>query len=139
MILHGGDEFDNQVVALEPREDSTTYRTSEWPSCQLVDVNDGVIRVTNNTSLPIRVPKNDHVCQIRATRSVVIDGSSSAKPKSSFVQSCSVPFSKGVVIDPSNQLTPEWKVAFQDLHSTYDSVFENVIGRYNDASGRIRR
>ncbi len=137
MLLQTGNEFDNQTVALEPRNDSVTYRTSGWPSCQLVGVTDGVARVTNNTSLPIRVPKNDHMCQIRATRSILVDGSSSAKPKGA-VQTYSGPFSKEVIIDPSNQLSSEWRREFQDLHLSYDSVFENKIGRYNDASGKVR-
>ncbi len=139
VVLQAGNEFNGQVVALEPRDDSMTYRDSGWPPCQFTGVVDGFVRVTNNTRSPIRVPKNDHVCQIRATRSLLVDvnDASSVRPKSS-IHTCNGPFNKEVVIDPSNQLTPEWKRAFRELHSTFDSVFENVIGRYNDASGKVR-
>ena len=125
------------MVALEPRDDSVTVRSSGWPSCQLLEVHKGVIRVTNKTKIPIRVPKNDHVCQIRATHAIAVDGTSIPRPKSK-VQALSGPHSKNVSIDPNNQLSSAWKFAFQELHLSFDSVFEDVIGRYNDNSGRVR-
>ena len=131
------DDFDGQVVALEPREDSVTYRNSSWPSCQLVDVCDGNVRIPNNTLQPIRVHRNDHVCQVRSTHVVKVGETSSPKPKA-LVHTCNAPFSKEVLVDPNNQLPPRWKQVFRNLHNSYDSVFENVIGRYNDASGKVR-
>ena len=138
VTLHGGSRlFDGQVVAVEPRIDSKTFSASGWPPCQFVDVHDGVLRVVNNTSSLIHVPKNDHVVQIRGTSSINIDGSSTSKPKRS-IHTHHGPHSKNIVIDPSGQLSSEWKIAFQELHLSFDSVFEEVIGRYNENSGRVR-
>ena len=48
------------------------------------------------------------------------------------------PFSKHVIVDPNDQLSKEWKEKFASLNKQFDSVFEPVIGKYNDASGRLR-
>ena len=125
-------------MALEPRADSVTYRALNWPHHQLTPVSDGTIRLINNTSTPIRVVKNDHLCQIRGTRSVqVSDLTSTPKPKKNIVK-LSPPYSKHVIIDPNKQLSSKWKTAFTELHLSYDSVFEDTIGRYNDKSGKVR-
>lgn len=101
-------------------------------------VSDGAIRLVNTTSVPIQVAKNDHLCQIRGTHSVNISElTSTPKPKKTIVK-LSPPYSKHVKIDPNNQLSSEWKVAFEELHASYDSVFEDTIGRYNDKSGKVR-
>ena len=101
-------------------------------------VSDGAIRLVNTTSVPIQVAKNDHLSQIRGTHSVNIhDLTSTPKPKKTRVK-LSPPYSKHVKIDPNNQLSSEWKVAFEELHASYDGVFEDTIGRYNDKSGKVR-
>ena len=138
ITLQGDCSFNDQVVALEPRVDSKTYCASGWPSCRFATVHGGVFRITNDTSSPIRVPKNDHVGQIRGTHSIdVSQNSSTPKPKIS-IPTRTGPHSKDVIIDPSGQLSSQWKIAFRNLHMSYDSVFEDIIGRYNDASGRVR-
>ena len=125
-------------MALEPRTDSATYRASNWPSHQLTPVSDGTINLRNDTSTPIQVSRNDHLCQIRGTHSVdVSDLTSIPKPKKTLVKP-SPPYSKQVIIDPNNQLSSEWKVAFSELNASYEVVFENTIGRYNDKSGKVR-
>ena len=107
MVLRADAGFNDQVVALEPRYDSLTYRTSNWPSHQFTSVCD--VRLINNTSTLIQVPKNDHLCQIRATHSIDVSvENSTVKPKKTLVR-LSPPYSEGVVIDPSNQLSSEWK------------------------------
>jgi hypothetical protein len=126
-------------VALEPRRDSSTYRTSNWPSHQFTPVCEGTIRLVNNTTSPIQVSKNDHLCQIRGTHSVNISDISTSTPKPKKIPIKSgPPYSKNVVIDPNNQLSSDWKIAFNELHASYDSVFESAIGRYNDKSGKVR-
>ena len=126
-------------MAIEPRFDSRTYRSANWPSPQFAPVSDGTIRLINNLSVPIQIPKNDHLCQVRGTHSVdVINLEKSAlKPKKAKIK-LDPPYSKQVVIDPNKQLSRKWKNAFSDLHLSYDSIFEDVIGRYNDESGKVR-
>ena len=48
------------------------------------------------------------------------------------------PFSKEVQLDPQDKLEPGLRTAFVELHERYDQVFEPVIGRYNDKSGKVR-
>ena len=129
--------FNDQYVALEPRIDSCTYRNFEWPQPQFVKVIDGAIRLVNDTNAPIQIPRNDHLCQIRGSKILNPTNTSTPKPKFRAVRP-SEPFSSCVVVDPSNQLPISWRNAFKDLHITYDSVFEDVIGKYNDHSGKVR-
>ena len=91
----------------------------------------------NNTRSPIHIPRNEHLCQIRGSKMLEITNNSTPKPKTQ-IPTTSAPFSSSVVIDPNNQLTPAWKNAFSDLHLAYDSVFESIIGRYNDHAGKVR-
>ena len=48
------------------------------------------------------------------------------------------PFSGQVNLDPDSQLSPEDRKIFVIENLKYDELFEPVIGRYNDASGRVR-
>ena len=93
----------------------------------------------NNTSSPIQVLKNDHLCQIRGTHPLDIANitKSTPKPKKPLVR-LDPPYSKHIIVDPNKQLSTEWKSAFDKLHLSYDSVFEDVIGKYNDESGKVR-
>ena len=126
-------------MAVEPRSDSRTFRAANWPSLQFAPVSDGTIRLMNNTSAPIQISKNDHLCQVRGTHTTDITNIeiSTPRPKNPVVK-LDPPYSKHVVIDPNNQLSNKWRAAFSDLHLSYDSVFEDRIGRYNDKSGKVR-
>ena len=133
--------FNNSTVALEPRTDSKVFASFCWPRVQITKIIDHEIRLVNNTDHPIFIPKNEQLCQIRATQLVdtknlrIENSPSNNRPKPTIIQP---PFSKHVNTDPNNQLSPEWKNKFLDLNLQFDSVFEPVIGRYNDHSGRLR-
>ena len=131
------DTFRDQLVTIEPRVDSVTFRSFEWPRPQLVQAVGTEIRLINDTSSPIFVPKNDHLCQVRSSKIIEVPNVSSSKPHSTIVRP-ETPHSSKVVIDPSGQLPTSWKNAFRELHMSYDSVFEDIIGRYNDKSGKVR-
>ena len=60
----------DSYVALEPRTDSKVFAVSCWPQVQIVKVVDNEIRIHNSTGEPIFVPKNEQMCQIRATQIV---------------------------------------------------------------------
>lgn len=95
----------------------------------------------NNTDGPIYIPKNEQVCQVRATQVIdknLIQNSTCNKKNVIAPSDLLPPFSKHVIIDPNNQLSNEWKEKFRLLNEKFDSVFEPVIGKYNDASGRLR-
>ena len=59
--------LDDNIVALEPRSTSKVYSCINWPSARMVNVIDNEIRIVNDTKYPIHVPKNEHLCQVRAT------------------------------------------------------------------------
>ena len=127
---------------MEPRTSSKVFRNSNWPTVQTLSVIDNEIRLVNDTAEPIYIPKNDHICQIRAThivdsKNITITSSNISKNVHSPVVD-SQPYSKHVIVDPNGQLGAEWKKRFVEVNEQYDSVFEPTIGRYNDKSGRLR-
>jgi hypothetical protein len=60
-----------------------------------------------------------------------------ATHKATLGASNSIP-SSGISVDPDKQLLYEDKQCFHALHKQYDSVFDPTIGKYNDASGKVR-
>jgi hypothetical protein len=54
------------------------------------------------------------------------------------VPSTHISHSASISIDPDMQLTVDERHAFVKLHGRYDQVFNKNIGKYNDASGRVR-
>ena len=130
----------DSYVALEPRTDSKVFAVSCWPQVQIVKVVDNEIRIHNSTREPIFVPKNEQLCQIRATQIVDTKNLPVTIPCKNKQKPADIipPFSKHVNTDPNNQLNLDWKNKFLDLHNQFDSVFEPVIGKYNDYSGRLR-
>ena len=129
------------LLALEPRTSSKVFSTCDWPQVQTIQVIDNEFRLVNTTDGPIHIPKNEQICQVRATQ--VVDKNlalNTACHKKNVIAPSDLlpPFSKHVIVDPNNQLSNEWKEKFCVLNKQFDSVFEPVIGRYNDASGRLR-
>ena len=138
--------FSNCMVALEPRTTSKVYGSFQWPAVQTIQTIDNEIRLVNTTASPIYIPKNEQICQVRATHIVdkIVDKNlalnNDFRSKKSVIAPSDLlpPFSRHVVIDPNDQLSNEWKEKFVVLNKQFDSVFEPVIGRYNDKSGRLR-
>ena len=128
---------EGETLLLEPRVLSKTYRNCLWPRPQIVQVVEGKVNVHNDTGDIISLHKNDHICQVFKTISVEKIEPSIPTPK--LKQSVAErPFSKDVQVDPNGQLAPEVQDMFRKLNLKYDELFEPVIGRYNDASGKVR-
>ena len=140
LILHVDCNFSSgDELLIEPRFLSRTYAQTQWPQPQIAIVaKNGGISLQNNTSDIIPVYKNDHLCQIYKTKPIEIRKVSEITPKPSVPIIPSRPFSKYVHLDPQDRLDPDLKRAFLELHERYDQVFEPVIGRYNDNSGKVR-
>ena len=129
-------------MSLEPRITSKVYSSTEWPTIQLLQVVDNEVRLPNLSKTPIYLPKNDHLCQVRATYTItdstkIKNLSSSGSQKSKTPPEFLPPFSNKVLIDPNKQLDAEWVIRFEKLNLEYDGVFEPTIGRYNDKSGKL--
>ena len=137
--MSAGESFSNEVVALDPRENSKVVAQSNWPRAQIITAVEGEIRLLNDTSFPIYIPKNEQICNIRAAH-VVNSNQGISKPS---VQMKPATFSgsshsDAVTIDPNKQLSVEWVNAFKNINKTFDSVFEPSIGRYNGFSGKLK-
>ena len=67
----------------------------------------------NSTADPIFIPKNEQICQVRAThvvdKNLALNTSDNSRSKKSVAPSDLLPpFSRHVIIDPNNQLSGEW-------------------------------
>ena len=131
---------EGETVVVEPRIISNTFMQSSWPQPHLTTImEDGKIAILNDTHEVIPVHKNDHLCQIFTTKTITCDSSKSTPtPKVMNKSATQRPFSKQVKLDPDSQLSPTFKALFEEENLMYDELFEPVIGRYNDASGKVR-
>jgi len=128
---------DGSVVAVEPRLDTKTYSHYGWPTVQTSTVIAGELSLMNNSSDPVMVFKNDHICQVRTTTEITPFETSSPAPSPPPTRDThSVPCSSDIILD--NQLDHNQKTRFAQLHSDFDDVFQPVIGRYNDYYGKVR-
>ena len=128
---------DGTDISLEPRVITKTFEKYKWPSPLVTKVIADEIKIPNNTNDVISVKKNEHICQIRTMKEMLIPAESSTTPTSQTIHPLKCSTDK-IVVDPNNQLSEEWKVKFRHLHEQYKDVFANKIGRYNDASGKVR-
>lgn len=135
-----GPKFDNEHVAMDPREMSAVVQTYNWPRAQILSVIDHELRLVNDTQHPIYIPKHEQLCNIRSTQ--IIDSSlCQSKPSvlvTPTIRSVQTTSSKEVQIDPHKQLPPKWIQAFQSINIKHDNVFEPTIGRYNGYSGKLK-
>ena len=132
-------EKNEAEVILEPRVISKTFTNHQWPEPQLAPVVDGLVQVHNNTQNIIPLYKNEHICQIYKTK--IVDQHptvSSITPVIKKQATSERPFSKQIVVDPQSQLSENERALFIEQNLKYDELFEPVIGRYNDYSGKVR-
>ncbi|MES9905325.1 MAG: RNase H-like domain-containing protein [Sedimenticola sp.] len=130
-------------LAVEPRFDSPL---PFWPKPVVTQAVDGFIRLDNSTSEPITLHKNQHLAHL-------IPMSHTAPPPRphqcvdtdnyhdyTSVRSVSTDqdFCAPIVIDPDSQLSLPEKQLFHDVNRAYSGVFDPIIGKYNDFSGKIR-
>ena len=131
------DVVDGEVVVLEPRILSKTFVRNSWPNPQLATIVKGKVNVCNNTDEIIPLYKNDQICQIFKTESIICKETSEPTPKANKIIA-ERPFSKSVKLDPDSQLTEEERNMFHEQLLKYDELFEPTIGRYNDKAGKVR-
>ena len=132
--------INSDTVVLEPRFDAQSNLSGEWPPVQFTDVIADHIQIKNNSPEPIFLKRNDHFCQIRATTDINLsDINENVLPPKSNIHNTNVTTSyQSVTIDPNNQLSSSLKEKFVHLHQSYNTVFQPIIGRYNDSSGVVR-
>ena len=112
-----------------------------WPTPTMTNIISGCIRLPNDTPHPVTIKKHQHVALVSTKlvqSGLANDGDRPVAPKPEPNRPPSKPYSGDIQIDPDAQFTPTDRQAFIELHQQYDSVFNPTIGRYNDASGRLR-
>ena len=126
---------DGSVVVVEPRTDTKTFSQYDWPRAQTATVISGEMVLPNDSTIPIVVYKNEHICQIRNTTMVSPFSSSSPSPKlHSTARVMNSP--NDIILD--KQLSEESRIQFEKLHHDFSDVFQPTIGRYNDYGGKVR-
>ena len=144
------DSMANKWLAFASKRDSVTsgfYKADEK----------AVIKVASEGNAQ-RIRRNDIIGEVRATYSVDIKTTPSASPldgdlelsevkqvhtelpeKMVYVNTEYKPPDRNhaddVIIDPDNQLTPEWRKKFRDLCYEFPDVLDPKPGRYNGAFG----
>ena len=129
--------------ALEPRYDAPSMLgvkySQTWPSPQEIRSVDHTIRLANNTTSTVTIPRHEHFCQVRSVTPV----NSSDCPESTYTPVVrpsaqnKLPYSSAVSLDPDHSLSDDMRQKFTELHRTYDHVFNPTITKYNGACGKI--
>ena len=119
---------DQIPIAIEPRSEST------WIQPQISTAVSGHVRIPNLTHDIVQVQKCGHIAQIHFTSTCEnLDPGNTTTPPIQSKQDIGE-HSIHVSVDHANPYYND----FLALHSRYDNVFNSKIGKYNDASGRIR-
>ena len=126
---------DDTIVTVEPRIITKTFNDYSWPPPQLSRITNNSIELSNDSLYPVLIHKNEHLCQIRAINcdDLPLTPSTPTPP----VQNCK-PCIDISEIELDAQLSSSDRDRFQKLHSIYEDVFDPVISKYNDASGKVR-
>ena len=132
-VFNNGDN-----VAVEPRTLSKFYPYHKWPEPQIIKIENGHVNLVNNTKSPIILHKNDQLCHIRSSSTVIPSAPSTPVPKLGQNMSATPLHSELVAIDPDKQLSEQCRMDFKNLHRLYDHVFNPKISQYNDFSGKVR-
>lgn len=145
ITLFPGDHIDFNVF-------SDTYRDGEllmepinlaeplWPAPTMTRAVAGHVRTCNTTENPIVIGKHQHIAYVHT------DSSFGTSPQDiSIFSTLSEPvpeiqknYSAQINVDPDKLLSNDTRSQFHKLNSYYDEVFDPMVGKYNDASGRIR-
>jgi hypothetical protein len=133
--------YDDVDIAMEPRCDSPM---PAWPPPAVTQSIAGAIRIPNHTLEPIVIKKNQHLAQIRYTYDCVEqhDNDKNIEAPTCKISAISAspnkPYYSEISMDPNNQMSRADIHSFHSLHAKYDQVFDPKIGKYNDASGKMR-
>ena len=132
-------------VAVEPRLDSSFNKMQDkesntWPNPSIYKVNDGIISFMNNTTDPVSIKKNEMICNILPRKECELSQSqydSHTNPTiSSKVNKLDL-YSKSVTLNSDGVLCAEDESSAKKILSTYDSVFNPTISKYNGRYGNV--
>ena len=131
--------LDDLVVAVEPRNDYSPLCHPNWPEPAIVEAVGDKIHLVNTSGEPLKLRRNEHLCQVRHTVDTTtysdnthkhnIVNSVNSRPENNNV------FSDNIELDRDNLLTDDTRKQFRDLHRRFDSVFDPTIVGYNGHVG----
>ena len=138
-------ELPNQF--LNQKRVCVTERPSRtpWIGCQIVDVKDGCLTLTNKTQQPLYLKKHEHIGDIRNITQVedvlvnkIIDKSDDCQHLEGYEDwDISNNFLDDIQIDPDNTMTEEWKDKFRSLCLEFEDIINYRPGRYNGLYGDV--
>ena len=133
-----GDFARESLVAIEPHCPKSI--SGMWPHPSVLPVEDGFVSIPNESSHPVVIRRDQHIATVRrtCTESPYPQSPSTSSSTRTKRPLQSGPFCQTIKIDPDNQLSQLEQEEFANLHLQYDSVFDDQIGKYNDAYGRLR-
>lgn len=127
-------------IAIQPHFNNSSH-VNNWPSPCIVNTVDRVIRLVNESNDPLRINKNEHVCQIFTTSD---ENYVNLNPPSHYCSSIksvnpvkNTFNSELIELDHDNLLSLTLKEKFKEVHREYDTVFSPSIKCYNGAMGPI--
>jgi hypothetical protein len=138
--LRANQRNDGHELLMEPKN----LEDPLWPAPSIISSVGGNrrnIRLVNDTANAITIRKSQHVASltpIETLSSSLQTPSDRYQPQKIGTISPNQPFATSVQVDPDAILSPAQRRLFHNLHEEYDVIFDPKIGKYNDASGRIR-
>ena len=125
----------DSTIAFEPHIQSPS---ENWPSPDIVETIDGVLRIPNNTSQPINIRKSQHIAQIAPTyvppATTKIDQPSPNQSSSTKSQ----PHYKAIQTDPDHILPETVRNKFHELHQSFADTFDPNFPGYNGHVGPLK-
>ena len=128
-------------MVIEPRLQASSFahNSSSWLHPAVVNVITGTVSITNSSNLPIRLKRNEKICNVRHVEDYNMAPNTSPTLVADFFTTPSQPtgsfHSDAVTVDSANRLIQEIHSKFTSVHRTYGDVFNRAIGLYNGASG----
>ena len=131
----------NQICELRP-----------FPAPTMTSIISGKIRIENLSLMPVTIPRNEHIADVRLLSN---DAPAKSSPQVSFIKEKrgpTVPMSSlypkpkptvpvcqvdKVVVDPGNTLTDTQRQSVKAVLEEYKQVFSSRAGRYNGVLGNL--
>ena len=131
----------NQICELRP-----------FPAPTMTSIISGKIRIENPSLMPVTIPRNEHIADVRLLSN---DAPAKSSPQVSFIKEKggpTVPMSSlypkpkptvpvcqvdKVVVDPGNTMTDTQRQSVKAVLEEYKQVFSSRAGRYNGVLGNL--
>lgn len=142
IYLHPGDSIPletpfgtcgQKLIALEPKPELSGLNPT------VAICNDGEFFFTNDSDNIVSIHRNQQLATVHTVHTPLPDDNASITRKSYPVPNHVIKdAANGVLIDPDEQWDDNIRQQFKNSVTEFNDVFDESIGKYNDASGRVR-